>query len=70
MLGKKKWYGATNRDPLAHAPPQGDVKLYHLSNLHVQAEADSASRRLRITPHRELRTPEGGGRIQDSVDDY
>lgn len=51
MLGKKKWVGARSPEPLAHAPPAGDPKLFHLNNLKPVAEPDDEARRIRTTPH-------------------
>lgn len=47
MLGKKKWTGAKSSDPLAARFPNGDPKLYHLSQMRIVPEADEENRERR-----------------------
>lgn len=51
MLGKKRWSDAHSHDPLARKFPDGDAKLYHLSNLRLLPEADEQNRQLRMSRH-------------------
>eukprot|EP00434_Breviolum_minutum_P028591 symbB.v1.2.025296.t1/scaffold2445.1/size151041/24 len=47
MLGKKKWVGHQSHDPLVARLPNGDPKLYHLSQSRILPELDEENRELR-----------------------
>lgn len=47
MLGKKKWVGHQHHDPLVARWPNGDPKLYHLSQSRILPEVDEDNRELR-----------------------
>eukprot|EP00931_Biecheleriopsis_adriatica_P008042 TRINITY_DN109284_c0_g1_i1.p1 TRINITY_DN109284_c0_g1~~TRINITY_DN109284_c0_g1_i1.p1 ORF type:complete len:333 (+),score=48.51 TRINITY_DN109284_c0_g1_i1:109-1107(+) len=49
MLGKKKWVAHTHHDSLSQRWPQGDAKLYHLSQQRILHEPDEDNRALRMT---------------------
>lgn len=60
MMGKKKWVGAQSYDPLVAHWPNGDPKLYHLSQMRIvpQSDEENKQRRMSKQPRTDANIPE------------